>query len=128
MAIRSVKDMVAQANAAVETLAPEQAIKLAGDPDTVFVDVRDTAEREKTGTAKGAIHAPRAFLEFMADPASERHLPELSSGKRLVLFCASGGRSALAAKTLKDMGYQRVAHIAGGFGAWVKAGGPTEHR
>ena len=70
----------------------------------MFVDVRETAEREKTGTVKGAVHAPRAFLEFMADPASERHIPELSSGKRLVLFCASGGRSALAAKTLKDMG------------------------
>jgi rhodanese-related sulfurtransferase len=128
MTIRSLKDMVAQANAAVETLAPEQAVRLAGDPDTVFVDVRDTAEREKTGTVKGAIHAPRAFLEFMADPASERHLPELSSGKRLVLFCASGGRSALAAKTLKDMGYEKVAHVAGGFGALTKAGVTTEHR
>ncbi|MEO8715201.1 MAG: rhodanese-like domain-containing protein [Acetobacteraceae bacterium] len=128
MTIRGSKDMVAQANAAVETLAPEQAVRLAGDPDTVFVDVRDTAEREKTGTVKGAVHAPRAFLEFMADPASERHLPELSSGKRLVLFCASGGRSALAAKTLKDMGYEKVAHVAGGFGALTKAGAPTEHQ
>ncbi|MDT7953299.1 MAG: rhodanese-like domain-containing protein [Acetobacteraceae bacterium] len=128
MTICSSKDMVAQANAAVETLAPEQAAKLAGDADTVFVDVRDATEREKTGTVKGAVHAPRAFLEFMADPASERHLPELSSGKRLVLFCASGGRSALAAKTLKDMGYEKVAHVAGGFGALAKAGAPTEHR
>lgn len=128
MTIRSSKDLVAQANAAVETLVPEQAAKLAGDADTVFVDVRDAAEREKTGTVKGAVHAPRAFLEFMADPASERHLPELSSGKRLVLFCASGGRSALAAKTLKDMGYEKVAHVAGGFGALAKAGAPTEHR
>ena len=87
-----------------------------------------TAEREKTGTVKGAVHAPRAFLEFMADPASERHIPELSSGKRLVLFCASGGRSALAAKTLKDMGGEKVAHVAGGFGALEKAGASTEHQ
>jgi rhodanese-related sulfurtransferase len=79
-------------------------------------------------TVKGAVHAPRAFLEFMADPATERHIPELSSGKSLVLFCASGGRSALAAKTLKDMGCEKVAHVAGGFGALEKAGAPTEHR
>jgi rhodanese-related sulfurtransferase len=128
MRIESSKDMVARANAAVDTLAAEQASALVGRPDAVFVDVRDAAEREKTGTVKGAVHAPRAFLEFMADPASERHVPELSSGKRLVLFCASGGRSALAAKTLKDMGYEKVAHVAGGFSALAKAGAPIEHR
>jgi rhodanese-related sulfurtransferase len=128
MTIRSSKDMVAQANSAVETLTPEQAVKLVGKPDTVFVDVREPAEREKTGTVKGAVHAPRAFLEFMADPVSERHIPELSSDKRLVLFCASGARSALAAKTLKDMGYEKVAHVAGGFYALEKAGAPTEHQ
>lgn len=128
MTIRSSKEMVAQANAAVETLTPEQAAALSGQPGTVFVDVRDAAEREKTGAVKGAVHAPRAFLEFMADPASERHLPELSNDKRLVLFCGSGSRSALAAKTLKDMGYERVAHVAGGFAALAKAGAPTEPR
>ncbi len=125
MTIRSAKEMVAEANAAVETLPAEAAVKLANDPDVTFVDVRDQGEREKTGTIKGAVHAPRAFLEFLADPVSERHLPVFSSDKRFVLFCASGGRSALAAKTLKDMGLARVAHIAGGLPAWTAAGGPV---
>lgn len=124
--IRSAKDMVAEANAGVEVVPARQAVALAGDKEVVFVDVRDAAEREKTGTVPGAVHAPRAFIEFLADPASERHLPQLSSDKRLVLFCASGGRSALAAKTLKEMGFQRVAHVSGGFPAWKEAGGPTE--
>jgi rhodanese-related sulfurtransferase len=127
MAIRNSNDMVEQANASVETLTPEQAVALSGQPGTVFVDVRETAEREKTGTVKGAVHAPRAFLEFMADPASERHLPALSNDRRLVLFCGSGSRSALAARTLKEMGYEKVAHVAGGFPALAKAGAPTEH-
>jgi rhodanese-related sulfurtransferase len=124
--IRSAKEMVAEANAAVEAVPPARAVALTGDPDVVFVDVRDAAEREKAGTARGAVHAPRAFLEFLADPASERHLPALSPDKRLVLFCATGGRSALAGKTLRDMGFGRVAHIPGGFPAWKEAGGPTE--
>jgi rhodanese-related sulfurtransferase len=122
---RSAKDLVAAANAAVETLPAEAAIRLADDPDVVFVDVRERHEREK-GTVKGSVHAPRGSLEFFADPDSQSHVPALSSGKKLVVFCAAGGRSALAAKTLKDMGIDNVAHIAGGFGAWQKAGGPTE--
>ena len=124
--IRSSKEMVAEANAAVEVVPAAQAVALASDPEVVFVDVRDAAEREQTGTVRGAVHAPRAFLEFLADPASERHLPQLSPDKRLVLFCASGGRSALAGKTLKEMGFERVAHVPGGFPAWKEAGGPTE--
>lgn len=123
MVILSSKDMVAQADSAVQTLAPEEAVKLAGDPNTVFVDVREGAELQKSGTLSGAVHAPRGFLEFMADPASPRHLSELSTGKRLVLFCGSGQRSALAARTLKEMGYPDVAHVSGGFGALTQAGG-----
>jgi rhodanese-related sulfurtransferase len=122
---RSSKDLLAEANNAVETIPVEQAIALANDPNVVFVDVREGAERAK-GTVKGSIHASRGFLEFHADPASPMHKPELASGKKLVLFCGSGGRSALAAKTLKDMGLENVAHVAGGFGAWQKAGGPTQ--
>lgn len=125
MTIRSSKEMVAEANAAVETLPAEAAVRLADDPSVTFVDVRDQGERERTGSIQGAIHAPRAFLEFLADPASERHLAALSGDKRLVLFCASGGRSALAAKTLKDMGFSQVAHIVGGLPAWTAAGGPV---
>jgi rhodanese-related sulfurtransferase len=125
MTKRSSKEMVAEANGAVETVPVEQAIAMVDDPNVVFVDVREAAEREK-GTVKGSIHASRGFLEFHADPDSPMHKPELASGKKLVLFCGSGGRSALAAKTLNDMGVANVAHIAGGFGAWQKASGPTQ--
>ena len=125
MPIRSSKDLVSAANSAIETIPVEQAISLADDPNVVFVDVREGSERQK-GTVKGSIHASRSFLEFHADPNSPMHKPELASGKKLVLFCGSGGRSALSAKTLKDMGYDNVAHVAGGFNAWQKAGGPTE--
>ena len=124
MAAKSSKEMLAEANSAVETIPVERAISMADDPNVVFVDVREGAEREK-GTIKGSVHASRSFLEFHADPASPMHKPELASGKKLVLFCGSGGRSALAAKTLKDMGLENVAHLAGGFGAWQKANGPT---
>jgi rhodanese-related sulfurtransferase len=124
MAAKSSKAMLAEANSAVETIPVERAISMADDPNVVFVDVREGAEREK-GTIKGSVHASRGFLEFHADPASPMHKPELASGKKLVLFCGSGGRSALAAKTLKDMGVENVAHVAGGFGAWQKANGPT---
>lgn len=126
MTTRSAKDLLTEANAMVETLPVEQAIALVDDPDVVFVDVREGSERDKSGTVKGSVHAARGFLEFHADPASPMHKPELGSGKKLVLFCGSGGRSALAAKTLKDMGVDKVAHVAGGFGAWQKAGGPTQ--
>ena len=125
MPIRSSKDLLAAANNAIETIPVEQAISLADDPNVVFVDVREGSERQK-GTVKGSVHASRSFLEFHADPNSPMHKPELASGKKLVLFCGSGGRSALSAKTLKDMGYDNVAHVAGGFNAWQKAGGPTE--
>jgi rhodanese-related sulfurtransferase len=123
---KSAKEMVAEANARIETVPVEEAIKLAGDPNVVLVDIRETVERQKTGTAKGALHAPRGFLEFHADPESPMHLPALASGKRILLFCASGGRSALAAKTLQEMGVPNVAHVKGGFGAWKQAGGPVE--
>ncbi len=78
------------------------------------------------GRIPGAVHAPRGFLEFIADPASPMHKPELSSGKRLMIYCGSGGRSVLATKTLVDMGLDKVANIAGGFQAWVGTGGDIE--
>ena len=126
MTIRSVKSLVAEANGAIETLPAPAAVALAADPTVTFVDVRETEERTRTGSIPGAVDAPRGFLEFLADPASERHDPGLSPDRRLVLFCASGGRSALAAKTLMDMGFDKVGHIAGGFPAWTAAAGPTE--
>ncbi len=121
-----IRQMLADANAAVDSITAAEAVTLAGDEGTVFVDVRETVERQQTGTIAGAVHAPRGFLELIADPEGPMHNDALVSGKRLVLFCASGGRSALAAKTLKDMGIGNVANLVGGLPAWVQAGGPTE--
>lgn len=124
MTVRSAGEMVAQANAAVETLSVEQAMKAADEADTVFLDVRETAEHA-AGTIPGAVHAPRGLLEFIADPQSPMHKPELAPGRRLIVFCASGGRSALAAKTLRDMGIGGAANMLGGFAAWRERGGPV---
>ena len=123
MPSRSSKQIVAEASTATEQVSPEQAAKMVGDPDVLLVDVREQVELDKTGTIQGAVHVPRGLLEFKADPESPMHERGLSSGRRLVLFCASGGRAALAAKTLKDLGVDRVAHVhGGGFDAIKKAG------
>ena len=126
MVQRGFKQLIAEANSVIETITVPQALTLVGDPGVQFVDVRETAERQQSGTIQGAVHAPRGFLEFHVDPESPMHNPALSAGKRLVLFCGSGGRSALAAKTLHDMGVNNVCHIAGGFAAWRAGEGPTE--
>lgn len=117
------KQMLAEANAVIDTIPVQHALGLVHDSSVQFVDIRDQTERAANGSIPGAVHAPRGLLEFIADPESPLHKPELASGKRLVLFCASGGRSALAAKTLKDMGLANVSHVAGGFTAWKTAGG-----
>jgi rhodanese-related sulfurtransferase len=124
--VKRAAEMVAEANAAVDTLDIEQAKQLVGRDDVVFVDVREGGELAMQGKIPGAVHAPRGLLEFYADPSAAYHKPELGSGKRLVLYCASGGRSALAAKTLKDMGIANVVNMLGGFTAWQQAGGKVE--
>jgi rhodanese-related sulfurtransferase len=126
MATKSAKDLVADANRNVETLSGAEAAKLVGDADVVFVDIRESDELQKTGTAKGAVHVPRGFLEFQADPTSPTHKPELGGGKKLVLYCGSGSRSALGAKALTEMGITNIAHVAGGFPALQQAGAPCE--
>lgn len=122
----NIEQLMAVANAVIDTVAVHDAIAYLEDPNVVFVDIRDATERAQVGEIPGAVHAPRGFLEFYADPAAAMHNPVFASGKRLLLFCASGGRSTLAAKTLFDMGVPNVAHIAGGFGAWREAGGAIE--
>jgi len=124
--VKKAADLVAAANAAIETLSVAQAKPLLGQDDVVFVDVRDGAELAKQGKIPGAVHAPRGLLEFFADPSAPAHKPELASGKRLIVYCGSGGRSALAAKTLEDMGIGRVASMLGGFTAWQQEGGEVE--
>ena len=118
---KSAGEMVAEANAAIETMSIEDAKALVGVDDVVFLDVRENAEVAK-GKIPGAVHVSRGLLEFVADPNSPMHKPELSSGKHVVVYCASGGRSALAGKALKDMGVERVTNMLGGFNAWREAG------
>jgi rhodanese-related sulfurtransferase len=120
------KALVDAAEGEVETLPIEQAIALAGRPDTVLVDIRDIRELEREGRVPGAFHCPRGMLEFWLDPASPYHKPVFNQDKKYVFFCAGGLRSALAAQTAQRMGLKPVAHIQGGFGAWKKAGGPVE--
>lgn len=125
MSGKGFKELLAEANAAIDTLSVEDALAMVDDDDVVLVDVRETDEHQR-GAIRHSVHAPRGFLEFIVDPEGPMHNPALASGKHLVLYCGSGGRSALAAKTLKDMGVEKVSHIAGGFAAWQEAGGPTE--
>jgi len=110
----------------VVTLAVDEAVKLAGRDDTVLVDIRDIRELQREGRVPGAIHCPRGMLEFWIDPQSPYHKPVFAADKTFVFFCAGGLRSALAAQTAQRMGLKPVAHIAGGFGAWKKVGGPVE--
>jgi rhodanese-related sulfurtransferase len=126
--IRSVKSMVDEANASITTYSVEQARELHGRDDVQFIDIRDVRELEREGVMPGAYHAPRGMLEFWVDPQSPYHKPLFVSGKQLVLFCAGGWRSALAAKTLHDMGLDKVAHMDGGFGAWKAAGAPVAEK
>ncbi len=120
----TVKDMLAAANQAVPRLPPDQA-KAKLKEDVVVVDVRDGAEVAKSGKIKGAINLSRGMLEFYADPESPYHNPALQRDKTLLLYCASGGRSALSGKLLKDMGYRSVYNI-GGFKELAEAGLETE--
>jgi len=118
--MKNAKQLVSEANQNIETLTPDEAIKLATDESVVFVDLREPAEVEK-GSLPGAVHVPRGLLEFQVDPQSPSHNTQLAGNKKLVLYCGSGGRSALAAKALKDMGVSNVAHVAGGFPALEQA-------
>ena len=118
---RGAKQLLAEANAQITAIAAKDALALAGDPNVVFVDVRETVERQKIGGIKGSVHAPRGFLEFHADPESPSHIPALSSGKRLVLYCGGGSRSALAAWMLKKMGFKNVISLAGGYRGWMQS-------
>jgi rhodanese-related sulfurtransferase len=110
----------------IETIAPEDAVKLAGRDDIVLVDIRDIRELTREGKIPGAVHAPRGMLEFWIDPQSPYHKPVFAQDKKYVFFCAGGLRSALATQTAQRMGMKPVAHIRGGFGAWKKAGGSVE--
>jgi rhodanese-related sulfurtransferase len=119
------KALVAEAEAQIETISVSAAGAAAED-GALLVDLRDVRELKREGKIPGAVHAPRGMLEFWVDPDSPYHREVLSSADRLILYCNLGWRSALAAKSLQDMGLTNVAHLAGGFDAWKADGGPVE--
>jgi rhodanese-related sulfurtransferase len=115
------RELITQALAQIETVTLEQAEKLLNDPDTLFVDIRDVRELEREGMIPNALHAPRGMLEFWVDPDSPYYKPIFGEGKRLLLYCGSAWRSALATEVLQRMGVPHVCHIEGGFSAWKQA-------
>ena len=120
------KKLVADAKAQVQEYEAVDAVKLQGDPNVILIDLRDPRELEREGSVPGAKHVTRGMLEFWIDPESPYHKPFFTEDKKFVFFCAGGWRSALAAKTAKDMGLTPVAHVIGGYKAWKDAGGPVE--
>ena len=122
---KTVKDMLSEANAAVQKLSPAEAAERMEAGGVLVVDVRDPTEVQQTGRIRGALNVSRGMLEFRADPDSPYHNPAFRKDKTILLHCASGGRSALAAKTLQDMGYTAVFNI-GGFKELADAGIATE--
>lgn len=122
---KSVNDLLEEAIAAVPTLSPDEAAAKMQSGDVLIVDVRDPTEVQQTGKLKGALNVSRGMLEFRADPESPYHNPAFQKDKIVLLHCASGGRSALAGKTLQDMGYTAVFNI-GGFKDLAEAGFATE--
>ena len=122
------KRLIEEARAEIENLPVGDAQMAYGDTDTVFVDIRDVRELEREGMIPDAFSAPRGMLEFWFDAESPYHKDIFSSGKRLVFYCASGWRSALATQTAQKMGLENVCHLDGGFKAWKEAGGEVAER
>lgn len=120
----TVKQLIEKANSRITTISVQDALGLLNDVQTAFVDLRDSAELLRDGKIPGAIHVNRGMLEFALDDSTPYHNAVFSSGKRIIFYCASGGRSALAADTAQSMGLSNVAHLAGGFKGWVQANGP----
>lgn len=118
---RGFKELLAEANAAIETVAVQDLPYHLEDQETILVDVRDELEREREGVIPGSVHAPRGLLEFQADPESPIYNAHLKPDWRIICYCGTGGRSALAAKTLLEMGYREAASLAGGYAAWKRA-------
>jgi rhodanese-related sulfurtransferase len=121
----SVKEMLAAANAAVPKITPAEARDMIAKGNVLVVDVRDAPEVEKSGKVAGAMHVSRGMLEFRADPDSPYHDKNFAKDKTVILYCASGGRSALSGKTLKDLGYEKVYNV-GAFKDWAESGGAVD--
>jgi len=126
MITKGIKQLCAEAETVVETWTVDEARNHLEDEDVVFVDIRDIRELWREGAIPGAVHAPRGMLEFWVDPESPYARDVFQSGKRFMFFCAGGLRSALAAKSVQEMGLSPVCHMAGGYSAWKKIDYPTE--
>jgi rhodanese-related sulfurtransferase len=126
--MKTSRQLVDEALAQVRTLNLEEARERYMASESVFVDLRDVRELEREGVIPGAVHAPRGMLEFWVDRESPYFHKAFETAKPLVLFCAAGWRSALAAKTLQEMGFVDVSHMDGGFTAWKAAGAPVAEK
>ena len=120
-----VKEMLGAANAAVPKITQDEARRLVTEEDALVVDVRDLPEVQGSGKIKNALHVSRGMLEFRADPETPYHDKSFSKDRPIILYCASGGRSALSGKVLKDMGYEKVYNL-GAFKDWAENGGEVE--
>lgn len=125
MTSKTAAQLVQSAKGSIENLTPDQVQAEMATGKVTLVDVRDAPELAN-GTIPGSVHASRGMLEFYADPSSPYHKPELDPDHRVILHCASGGRSALAVQTLRELGYNNVAHLDGGFKAWQAEGKPVK--
>ena len=121
----SLKNLLAEAAASVPKISPQDAAALIAGGDVLVVDVRDGTEVQSTGKVQGAKHVPRGMLEFRADPDFPYYDPEFNRDKTVLVYCASGGRSALAGKTLHDLGYKDVRNL-GSFKEWAESGGTVD--
>ncbi len=122
---KSIMDQVAEAKAVVPDISPDEVKALAGREGVLIVDVRDDGEVASTGKVQGALHVSRGMLEFRADETTPYHNEAFAKDKTIILYCASGGRSALGGKALLDLGYSDVRNL-GAFPAWVESGGDVE--
>ena len=123
MITKGIKELCEEAESVIETMSVQEVMRVSSDDYVQLVGIRDIRELWRDGAIPGATHAPRGMLEFWVDPNSPYHREEFASGKKFIFFCAGGMRSALAAQAVHNMGLSPVAHMAGGFGAWVKAEG-----
>ena len=123
MTIKSPKSLVEDALKEIKTLSPSEALKLSKENKCNLIDIRDMVELQNTGRIENSFNIPRGMLEFSIHPESPFFKKEkIDPNKEMVLFCAAGGRSALAAKTLQDMGFEKVSHVDGGFSLMVNSG------
>ncbi|MBL0199418.1 MAG: rhodanese-like domain-containing protein [Chitinophagaceae bacterium] len=122
MVNKSATDLVKEAKQGIENLSADQVNEELQKSNVTLIDIRESEELKQNGRIAGAVHAPRGMLEFYADASLPYHKPEFDKSKRIILHCASGGRSALAVATLKQMGFENVAHLDGGIKAWKESG------